>query len=195
MNAAIVTLEPETHTYRLPGGEVVPGVTRLLRPLIDLAGIPKDVLEAKADLGRRVHAACHYLSENDLEPSSVEPDVAPYLAGFERFIVESGARIVANERIVHSQQWGYAGQLDLIADIERVRYLIDIKSCVAVPMSAGPQTAAYHRALGDPTVTHRAALRLKPDGRYVLEPLNDPNDWSAFLAALTLYRYREAYGK
>ena len=190
--AALLERDDATHTYRF-GGVVLPSVTQILRPLIDLSGIPRDVLEAKRDLGQRVHAACHYLSENDLDPSSVDPDVEPYLAGFERFLRETGAEIIANEQFVHSQQWGYAGQLDLIARIDGATHLLDIKSCVAVPMSAGPQTAAYLRALGDPSVTHRGALRLKPDGRYVLEPLHNPNDWAAFFAALSLLRYKESH--
>jgi len=187
-----ITFDAPTHVYRLNGARV-PSVTQLLRPLIDLSGIPRDVLEAKRDLGQRIHAACHYLSENDLDPSSVEADVEPYLDGFARFLRETRARIVANEQIVYSAQWGYAGQLDLIVEIERTRWLLDIKSCVAVPMSAGPQTAGYHRALGDPAVTRRGALRLTPDGRYVLEPLDDPNDWACFLAALTLHRFKESH--
>lgn len=189
-----VTLDAATHTYRV-AGKVVPGVTRILAPLIDLAGIPKDVLDAKADLGRRVHAACHYLSENDLDPWSIDGDVRPYLDGFELFLRETGAVIVANEQIVHSAQWGYAGQLDLKAEIDLERWLLDIKSCVAVPMSAGPQTAAYQRADADPLVKRRGALRLTPEGRYRLEPLNDPNDWSAFLACLTLHRFKEAHAQ
>jgi hypothetical protein len=193
MDSVTVTLEQPAHIYRLPSGQVVPSVTQILAPLVDLAGIPRDVLAAKADLGRRVHTACHYLSEDDLDPWSIEGDVRPYLDGFVRFLSETGAKIIANERIVYNAMHGYAGQLDLVAIVFGRTTLIDLKTSIVTPLAAGSQTAAYQRALGDPQVTHRAALRLRPDGTYRFDTLNDPNDWSVFVACLTLHRYMEQH--
>lgn len=195
----MVTLDQETHTYRTADGVVVPGVTSILKPLVTLSGIPRDVLERKRDLGQRVHAACHYFSEGDLDESSVEPDVAPYLDAFRRFVAESGIRIVANELIVHDPVANYAGQLDLIGDIGRMRWLIDLKSCAQLPFAVGPQTAAYARAHSvgrqRPPIDCRGALRLQPDRRFRLVPLRDPDDWAVFTACQTLYRYHSKHGK
>ena len=64
MDARALTVDEASHTYRF-GGALVPGVTCILRPLANFAGIPPDVLEAKANLGRRVHFACQLDDEQD----------------------------------------------------------------------------------------------------------------------------------
>lgn len=184
--------DSRNHTY-IMRGELVPGVTSVLKPLVDFAGIPREVLEAKADLGRRIHAATEFDDDGDLDEASVEADVAPYLAAYRRFRAESGAQVVANERMVYEPIYRYAGTLDRVMVIDRAKWLIDIKSCVTTPLSAGPQTAAYLRALQDPTVQRRGALRLRPDGTYRLDPLTAPDDWSVFYACLAVRRYTEKF--
>ena len=72
--------------------------------------------------------------------------------------------------------------------------MVDLKTCFAVPMSAGPQTAAYTRAVEHMKlldIHKRGALRLRPDGTYRLDTLDHANDWSVFLACLTLRSFME----
>jgi len=188
----MLTFEEASHTYR-HGGQVVPGVTSILRPLVDYSSVPPHVLEAKADLGRRVHEACQYLDEDDLDEESVEADVDPYLAAYKRFKAETGALILLNEYRVFNPLHRYAGTLDRVFRINGESVLTDLKTCIVTPNSVGPQTAAYMRALDDSRVTRRAALRLRPDGTYRLEMLDDPNDWATFLACLTVHRHLEKH--
>lgn len=190
--AAALVRDDATHTYR-HHGEVVPGVTSILRPLSAFDGIPRDVLEAKADLGRRVHVACQFHDESDLDESSIEADVEPYLSAYQRFLRESGALVLLNEHFVYEPTYRYAGQLDRVLSAFGHRWLVDLKTCFTTPMSAGPQTAAYHRALAAPDVTHRAALRLRADGTYRFDPLKGANDWAAFLACWTLHQFKEGH--
>jgi hypothetical protein len=188
----LLVFDEASHTYR-HGGLVVPGVTSILKPLVDFSRIPTDVLEAKADLGRRVHTACQFLDEDDLDDSSVQADVAPYLDAYEKFKRDSGVVIELNEQRVFNELHRYAGTLDRVIRYQGLRILMDLKTCITTPNSVGPQTAAYLRALNDPTVTHRAALRLRPDGTYRIEMLSDANDWSTFLACLTVHRHLEKH--
>lgn len=188
----LLAFDEETHTYRVRGVEV-PGVTRILRPLCDFSRIRPEVLEAKADLGRRVHFACQLDDEQDLDEDSVEPDVAPYLAAWRMFLLESGAVVLQNEQKVYEPTLLYAGTLDNVLELDGKRWLVDKKTAFTVPMSAGPQTAAYLRALADPSVTHRAAVRLRPDGTYRLDPLTGSDDWAAFMSCLTLHRFKERH--
>lgn len=197
MGAAAETVEFDaaTHTYR-QAGLVVPSVTEILRPLTDFGRIPPEVLAAKADLGTRVHLACQLHDEDDLDEASVEPDVAPYLAGYRKFLAETRAQVVLNEQIVFHAGFNYCGTLDRVMQMDRLRWLVDLKTCFTTPMSAGPQTAAYMRALDVPEhslVHRRAALRLRPDGTYRLDPLDNANDWSTFLACLTLRSFKEQH--
>jgi hypothetical protein len=188
----MLTFDPVAHEYRVDGSRV-PGVTSVLRPLVDFSRVPADVLAAKADLGRRVHLACQLHDENDLDETSVEPDVAPYLAAYRRFLAETGATVVENERQVFDRVWRFAGTLDRVMLLDGRKVLLDLKTSLVTPATVGAQTAAYLHALDDLAVTRRAALRLRPDGTYRLDALNDPNDWSVFLAALTLHRYAESH--
>jgi len=188
----LLTFDEASHIYRFLGA-VVPGVTQILQPLVDFSRVPRDVLEAKRDLGQRVHTATQFDDEGDLEESSVEDDVAPYLAAWRLFLRESGAVVVANERRVFDPLLQFAGTLDNVLLLDGKQWLVDKKTAISVPMAVGPQTAAYMRALGDTTVTHRAAVRLRPDGTYRFDPLTGADDWSAFLSCLTLHRFKESH--
>lgn len=192
MATELLTFDEDAHVYRFMG-HVVPGVTQILRPLTNFDGIKHEVLAAKADLGRRVHLACQLLDEDDLDFDSIEADVDPYLRAYRKFLVDTGAKVLANERRVFEPMLHYAGTLDRVLGFEGIKWLTDIKTSFTTPMSAGPQTAAYLRALGDTSVTHRAALRLRPDGTYRFDSLTSADDWSAFMAALTLHRFKERH--
>ncbi len=188
----LLTFDEDRHEYRLLGG-VVPSVTQILRPLVDFAGIPKTVLDAKRDLGQRVHFACQLDDEDDLDEASVEEDVAPYLAAWRKFRRDTGAVVFLNEARVADPILLYAGTLDRGIELNGERWLIDLKTCISTPLAVGPQTAAYLRALGDTSVTHRGALRLRPDGTYRLDRLTGADDWACFMACLTLHRFKESH--
>jgi len=193
MNAPdMLTFDQPSHTYRFMGA-VVPGVTSLLRPLSSFAGIAPAVLEAKAKLGRDVHAACEYDDQDDLDEDFLEPDVAGYLKGWRAFRRDTHCTVLAVEKRVFEPMLQYAGTLDRLLLIEGVRWLVDLKTCFTTPVTAGPQTAAYLRALGDTSITRRAALRLRLDGTYRFDPLEGVDDWSAFMACLTLHRFKESH--
>lgn len=193
MGSRDLTFDEARHEYRLLGA-VVPGVTQILRPLVNFAGIPQHVLEAKAELGRQVHYACQLLDENDLDEDSVEEEIEPYLNAYRAFLRDTGAGVVLNEQQVAEPLLQYAGTLDRVMLIGRVKWLIDLKTCISTPIAVGPQTAAYWRALGDTSVQRRGALRLRPDGTYRLDELTDPNDMACFMACLTLHRFKEQHG-
>lgn len=187
----VLTFDEERHEYRF-GGIVVPGVTQILRPLTSFDGIPRHVLEAKADLGRRVHLACQLDDEDDLDEASVEEDVAPYLEAWRSFLRDTGAEVVENERQVYEPTFRYAGTLDNVLRLNGALWLVDKKTCFSLPLAVGPQTAAYLRALGRHGM-RRAALRLREDGTYRFNPLTGSDDWPAFLSCLTLLRFKEAH--
>jgi hypothetical protein len=188
----LLTFDEASHTYRFMG-DVVPGVTSILRPLASFDGIPPEVLAAKAELGRQVHYACQLDDEDDLDQDSVEPEIEPYLDAWRKFKRDTGCQVLENEKRVFDPINQFAGTLDRVLAFNGAKWLVDLKTCFTTPLTAGPQTAAYHRALGDNSVTRRAALRLRPDGTYRLDQLTGADDWSAFVACLTLHRYKEAH--
>lgn len=188
----LLTFDEASHVYRFMG-DVVPGVTQVLKPLCNFDRVPREVLEAKAELGRQVHYACQLLDEDDLDEDSVTEEIEPYLQAWRQFRLDTGCQVLAIEKRVFEPMFLYAGTLDRVLAFKGAKWLVDLKTCFTTPMAAGPQTAAYLRALGDTSVTHRAALRLRPDGTYRFDPLTGADDWSAFMAALTLHRFKEAH--
>lgn len=186
-----IEFDAAAHQYRV-AGQIIPSVTQILRPLVDFSAIAPDVLAAKADLGKRVHFACELDDDADLDESSVEDDVAPYLDAYRRWRRESGAQIILTERRLYHRALGYCGTLDRVAHVGGAAHLIDLKTSVEIYASTGPQTAAYAAALGAP-VQHRAALQLRADGTYRYHALTSADDWPVFVACLTLHRFKQEH--
>ena len=186
---ADLEFDPQAHSYTLDG-RVLPSVTQILGPYEDWGAVPADVMAAAMDRGTRVHAACALIADGLIGSEDCDEDIQPYLQQFERFLAESGFTLHLSEERVHSSL-GYAGTLDLYGDLpKRKKSLIDIKSG-SVPRSAGPQTAAYARALRE-TLGHEARYRyalLLTTERYKLVQMDDPQDDQIFLAALTMHNW------
>lgn len=189
----MLEFDERQHVYRLQGREI-PGVTQVLAPLVDFSQVPPAILEAKRDLGSRVHLATHLDDEQDLDETSVEDDVRPYLEAWRHFLRVSGAKVMLTEKRVLHESMEYAGTLDNVLVIEGQRWLIDKKTSISLPHAVGPQTAAYKAALGPAYAdVRRAALRLGADGKFKFNALSDPFDWAVFVACLTLHNFRKRH--
>lgn len=176
------------HSYTW-NGKIVPSVTKILKPLQDFGAIPPAVLAAKADLGTRVHLATELDDAGTLDEATITDDVRPYLEAWRQFKRVNDPMVVMSEQRVY-HPLGYAGTLDRVLFLRDEEWLVDLKTSAEVPLSAGPQTAAYAHALGQPDIK-RAALLLRPDGTYHWAPLNNPTDWAAFQSCLVIHRYKE----
>jgi len=168
----------------------LPSVTQILREagLISTAWLT----EFGRDRGSAVHVACQLLDEGDLDESSVDENVAPYLAAYKRFLTEMRPEILAIEKPVTNGIYLYRGTLDRIYKFptKTRSVLVDIK-CGACEPWHSIQTAGY-QLCEDQTLT-RACLHLTPDG-YKWREHGDRNDAKVFLAALTLANWRRSNG-
>ena len=124
---------------------------------------------------------------------SVEADVEPYLQAWMAFRAETRCEVLQVERRVFDPMLMVAGTLDRVLRLDGKKVLVDLKTSIATPHTVGAQTAAYMRLLGDATVAHRAALRLRPDGSYRLDMLTGADDLAVFMACVTLNRYLEKH--
>jgi hypothetical protein len=183
-----VTFVPETHRYHTPDRELV-SVTRVLDTLgcVDHFGFTE---ETRAR-GTYVHAAtvaldCHERLVN------VPPDYEPYVTAYRHFVRDMEPVWSRSEEVVADLVNGYAGTLDRAGMVQGIPAIVDIKTG-EVPPSVGPQTAAYVRCLPDAHRWQRFCLQLRPDGQYRWLPLSDKADVTVFLAALTLYRWKDRY--
>lgn len=207
MSASAVSLPPgltfdeETHTYRYQG-QIVPGVTSVLKPLMNLQFVDTDVLDAASAFGVAVHKACELDDLGQLDEESLDDALAPYLAAWRKFSRDYEVQWNGVEKKVFHPQLRYAGTLDregtLKADprrLQRVHAIVDIKSGTQLYASVGPQLAAYHRALNESSVTtKRLAVQLKGDGTYVAKWHADADDFAVFCSLLTLRNWCGRHG-
>jgi hypothetical protein len=179
-----LTFDEATHTYRYKGN-VVPGVTTILKPLTNLDMVPPHVLQAAADFGTAVHKACELDDLGTLDVERLDNALMPYLKAWRKFCKEHAAKWVHIEKQVHNKTLGYAGTLDRFGYVDGMSTLLDIKSSIELYPSVGPQLSAYEKALEEPVIK-RMAVQLKGDGTYVAKLYEDPTDWPVFCSLLTV---------
>lgn len=200
--AGVFTFDEAAHEYRLDGKRL-PSVTQILRPLApDFSAIPPAILERKRALGTAVHLACELDDLGELDESSLDEEVAGYLAGWRKFKADQCVTVLLNEKRLYHPRLGYAGTLDRFLRTDRDPWLIDLKTAIDPAPVYGPQLAAYQELLTanaddleHPVLCRgpmrRASLHLDGEGRYRLHEFRNPNDWPAFMACLTLSQWKE----
>ena len=190
-----LALDQRTHTYYV-NDLVVPGVTGTLDMLSQYEGIPSPVLEYKSAIGRAVHKACELDDLGDLDEESVGPNCLPYLQAWRQFRADMKLEIIAVEQWVYHPKKRYAGQLDVVGRMAGAVWIIDRKCTATLSRVCGLQTAAYMAAWnegGQPAnhlATKRAAVQLRPDGRYMFQEYSDTRDFTVYCAALLLSSWR-----
>lgn len=191
----MLTFDEKLHQYRI-NGVVVPSVTAITSPLFDFAGIPKDILERKRQIGTALHKAIELHIADDLDMDSVDPAVQPYLKAFIKWVNESGFKPDETEKQVHSVLLKFVGTLDLNGwTAKGKRAVVDYKSTYSLSTVTGIQTAGYALAsieMGD-KIEERYALHLKPDGTYNFVPHKDRMEFEHFKTLLNFYRIKEKY--
>ena len=186
----MLTFDKEAHIYRW-NGEIVPSVTQILKPLSALSygTIPSAVLAHAADRGTAVHNATWFYDQDDLDESTLDPEVAPYVAAYIEWRKVSGFEIETIETPVYSERLRYAGTPDRVVRKGRKEGILDIKTTLRLEMGVGPQTAGYleaeneqRRAWHGDLLRYRWALQLKSDGRFELTEMTSPEDIGEFYA-------------
>lgn len=157
--------------------------------------VPPDVLEAARLFGQNVHIACDLFDRDELDWQSLDPALVPYVEAWRNFIHDSGAVVIASEVRVVNERLGYAGSPDKVLAWGKRIVIPDIKATAVVPRTVGPQTAAYAKAYHSMTGGREPArycIHLQP-GQYRTHPRNDPADWSLFVSALNIHKWKEKH--
>lgn len=162
----------------------------------DLSGIAPAILERARRRGTALHEAIEAHTYDYLDRGAMDEEAKGYLAGYERFLAETGYKPVVSEVEVVSEKWGYIGHADGIGWIGTERCLPDWKSVASLDVaSVSYQLAAYKLAYEEqrPTepIKRLLAIQFKPNGTYKMFAVTDPRAESVFLAALTVYHARK----
>lgn len=181
-----LVFDAESHTYRF-NGQLVPGVTTILKPITDFSAVPPQVLAAAAQFGTAVHLACELDDLGELDESQLDPALVPYLYGWRKFSVDHAVQWSLIEAAVYHPTFRYAGTLDRFGLVDGLNTVVDIKSSAQLYPSVGPQLSAYANALPPgTTAVKRMAVQLKADGTYTAKEYSDPTDWPLFCSLLTV---------
>jgi hypothetical protein len=208
LTAAHITFEPVAHEYRLPDGQRIPGVTEILSAVgvsVDFVGLASigrrvaDAIDLKREIGHTLHRDAHALDDDDLDWSTVDPRVEPYLRAWATFRENSRLTPTTRERLVYHPTLGYAGTLDGIFVLpNNRRVLVDIKCGNPDDSGCAYQTAAYQAAHQaehpDLPIHERWGVQLTPDLSipYRISPYTDWTDFAKFSAFLTTYSCQAA---
>lgn len=180
--------DPATHEYRV-AGRLLPSVTQILKS----AGlIPESGWSSVRAMSRGtlVHTACHYDDEGDLDEATLTESLRGYVEAWRKFKREVKLlEIVAIEERVWHPTYLFAGTLDRRVRINGRLGIIDIKTGQRQPWHS-LQLGGY--SLTQKELHRRYAVRLASDGNYRLDEYNDPNDTTAFLAALSVHNWKSA---
>ena len=193
-----------TFEYAGPDGERLISVTEVLKlaGLVDLSGIPEATLERARERGVDVHSWVEGMALGLIDDESPPENIAGYVAGYRRFLAETGFAATSAERTVIHPTYRYAGRIDLLGTIKGNAWLFDLKATAAIPAESKLQTAGYRMAYvndpnsGQPASPRRAVLHLRPDGTYVNDEHKDHrNDEHDFLAALRVASWKLRHGR
>jgi hypothetical protein len=163
------------------------GIVRTLKLGADAA---KD---RAADRGLTIHDALQtYCNTSELpSPQDLAMDARPYLRGLSRALLALDPTPIHVERIVCHPELGYAGRLDLLAEVDGLRTLIDVKTSKSGRgySEAHIQSVGYasaEQSVGEPWPDRIVVLGVSPDGEFCADDCTAPRD--AFEKVLAVYR-------
>jgi hypothetical protein len=188
------------HRYTSQDGKFVPSITQILHlcGFNSYDGVARDVMEAAAERGSKVHAICWSLAKyGDYDPSWGSEELDGYIAAYKKAVHELG--FIADKDWVESPVIAEYGGMkfgctaDVIGAIKPWPWIIELKTTAQESKAWAIQTMA--QAIGRfncrAESAKRMAIMLKKDGSYrccVHE--NAAYDKSVFLAALTCVYWR-----
>lgn len=189
-----LTFNEDKHEYQY-NKLTVPSVTQIISGagLVNFDFISKELLEEKADLGRKIHTTTELYDQDILEISTLHPILVNYLESWAKFKKDYGFIIKELEEMYFHPLYRFAGRVDRVGFIKDKLCILDIKSGVK-SKTHGLQTAAYKLLYnyGKPKkelAKDRYIVYLTQDG-YKVEQNKEETDEQVFLAALTIFNYQ-----
>jgi hypothetical protein len=179
--------KPETHQYFL-GGVQLPSVTGVIADT-GLYGNTSYFTDYSRDRGSFVHQIVQWHLSGELDEETIDPVLRPYFDAWLRFESESKYISDSCEEALASTTYRYAGTIDHIGHLNGHFCIIDVKSGALHPATA-LQLAGYENLL-KARGAKRFSLELKADGKYKLTEHKDRSDRDIFLAALSLYYWKQ----
>lgn len=181
-----ILLDEATHIYNVDG-HIIPSVTQILFAM----GLIKSYTNNPwyAERGIAIHRACHLMDIDDLDESTLDPQLRGYIDAYRKFKEESAWKFEHLEESLCHPAYRYCGTPD------RWLPLIDIKSTENHEPLQLEAYAELLRANGFNPLIHAYFLTLYEDGKYKLDPYKlDRTRLGVFLSATIVYHERKERG-
>ena len=196
--------DPVTHEGKVDGQQW-PSVSQILKEfgLLNLDGIQPDILEAKRNLGVRVHAATVLLDSGELDEehfNATFPECIPYLEGYRKFRIIEKLNVLHKEERLFSKKWKFHGCPDEVAvrELDGRNVIVDYKTSWKVYPATACQLEAYRILVEECRGIKIAgvySLMLKPNGTYDFKESKEPGAKIDFLHALSLHWRKRSFYK
>ena len=195
----------ESHTYwtEMDGATYmeVPSVSSILTEMLGLDYAK--INPFYADRGTAVHKAIELTHEDNLDESSVDEEVKPFLDGYFDFLEKTKFKPMLWEQRLFSKRLWVAGTMDIAGTIGfqilNQRHLIDIKTGQKQKWHQ-LQTAGYALMLSEemerqktPITIERHCLYIDKKSKWKLDPHNNKSDFSVFESMATVYNRKGDY--
>ena len=136
-------------------------------------------VRGSADRGRLVHKYSEELLTSGTRCDTIDTVVRPYIHALYTWHDTHKPVTIANEQLVFSDQYGYAGRCDYICRLNNATWLLDFKTGKDIYAEAGLQLAAYSHALRENNIInieHTGVLLLTERGEFVFKETLDTID-------------------
>ena len=172
-------------------------VSSVLRVLDDAyAGVPQSALDMAAERGEALHRLClTYLASLDgvHEAPVPTPDYVPAYTAFVDWVTTNGVLNVAIEQVSQNVKHGYCGTPDAMVIYKGAYTIIDLKFTASILRINRVQIQAYRKLDDYREATNALLLHIDPRAGHLKQETvkNNPRDWSAFLNALSVLKWRQ----
>ncbi len=185
-----LTLDERTHTYWVGNRKFV-SVTTVLQDL-GLARNYDGISSFYAQRGTAVHKAVELIDKETLDEAVLDPRLQGYVAGYRKFLKESGYRAEYWEKMLYSDGLGFAGTVDKLGMLGGKFGIIDIKTSTSLDPSVDAQLCAYSvlwtENNPDRPVDFKYALQLTEGGDYKLATKYSATSIELWLSVMDVYR-------
>jgi len=178
------------HEYKL-NGRKIPSVTTVISTVLN---IDYSFLDPwYRDFGTAVHKAIELDVMDGLDEHSVMPEALICLLAFREFVEKVNLRSIVPETRLYNEKLMVAGTMDIIADLQGEKYIIDLKTAGNKSTKKSGwhkiQTAGYSLLLDkdQKNPPKRGALYLFREGGYEFIPHPDVRDTHMFDSMVKVY--------
>lgn len=191
MKPNILTFDEASHTYKLDGIPL-PSVTTIIGKVIEKSYY--GATEWHMQRGTAMHKCAEMIAKGiEFEH---DPQIDGQVKALRSFFRDMKPKVYMTETMVSSRMYQYAGTLDLLAEIDGRKMIVDYKSTIDDDL-CGIQCAAYGmtdelKAVG---IKHAIGVHIKDDGTYKITTPYDLKKYGReFLAIRTVYAIKQRMG-